>query len=156
MKINIPEILIDLRAKVTDKEREEERRFFDPMYLGMIIANFFFASAARFRLAQKLGRMGLRLFTRKDGWIHSLPSIGGRWTMTRDLRGLPDQTFREWWASRGQGGPMSISPGSREAILDECGGRPAAAPGNVRGKLCSSRAELCSLRADLELKRNWR
>ena len=100
VKINIPEILIDLRAKVTDKERDEERRFFDPMYLGMIIANFLFASGARFRLAQRLGRMGLRLFTRRDGWIHSLPSIGGRWTMTRDLRGLPDQTFREWWAGR--------------------------------------------------------
>jgi len=102
VKINIPEILIDLRAQVTDKEREEERRFFDPMYLGLRIANFLFASAGRFRLAQRLGRMGLRVFTRKDGWIHSLPGIGARWTMTRDLRGLPDQTFREWWAGRGK------------------------------------------------------
>ena len=104
VKINIPEILIDLRAKVTDKERDEERRFFDPMYLGLRIANFFFASAARFRFAQFMGRLGLRLFTRKDGWIHSLPSIGGRWTMTRDLRGLPDQTFRQWWAGRSKEG----------------------------------------------------
>ncbi len=100
VKINIPEVLIDLRAQVTDKEREEERRFFDPMYLGLRIANFFFASAGRFRFAQRMGRLGLRLLTRKDGWIHSLPSIGARWTMTRDLRGLPPQTFREWWAGR--------------------------------------------------------
>jgi L-lactate dehydrogenase complex protein LldF len=100
VKINIPEVLIDLRAQVTDKEREEDRRFFDPMYLGLRIANFFFAGAARFRFAQFMGRLGLRLFTRKDGWIHSLPSIGARWTMTRDLRGLPRQTFREWWAGR--------------------------------------------------------
>jgi L-lactate dehydrogenase complex protein LldF len=100
VKINIPEVLIDLRAKVTDKERDEERRFFDLMYLGMRIANFIFASAGRFRLAQKMGRIGLRLFTRKDGWIHSLPSLGARWTMTRDLRGLPKETFREWWAER--------------------------------------------------------
>jgi L-lactate dehydrogenase complex protein LldF len=100
VKINIPEVLIDLRAQVTDKERDEERRFFDPMYLGMRIANFIFASAGRFRLAQWMGRLGLRLFTRKDGWIHSLPSLGARWTMTRDLRGLPDETFREWWAAR--------------------------------------------------------
>ena len=104
VKINIPEILIDLRAKVTDKERDEERRFFDPMYLGLRIANFLFASEKRFGWAQKLGRMGLRLFTRKDGWIHGLPSIGGRWTMTRDLRGLPEQSFREWWAAREKGG----------------------------------------------------
>ncbi len=104
VKINIPEVLIDLRAQVTDKERDEERRFFDPMYLGMRIANFIFASAARFRLAQWMGRVGLRLFTRKDGWIHSLPSLGARWTMTRDLRGLPDETFREWWAARDRKG----------------------------------------------------
>jgi L-lactate dehydrogenase complex protein LldF len=107
VKINIPEILIDLRAKVTDKEREEERRFFDPIYLGMIVANFFFGGAGRFRFAQRMGRLGLRLFTGKDGWIHSLPSIGARWTMTRDLRGLPRQTFRDWWAGR-------ASPGAKE------------------------------------------
>jgi L-lactate dehydrogenase complex protein LldF len=100
VKINIPEVLIELRAQVTDKEREEDRRFFDLMYLGMRIANFVFGSAARFRLAQKTGRIGLRLFTRKDGWIHSLPSLGARWTMTRDLRGLPKETFREWWVAR--------------------------------------------------------
>ena len=104
VKINIPEVLIDLRAQVTDKERDEERRFFDPMYLGMLIANFILASAGRFQLAQWMGRVGLRLFTRKDGWIHSLPSLGARWTMTRDLRGLPDETFREWWAARDRKG----------------------------------------------------
>src|SRR5579863_776051 len=102
VKINIPEVLIELRARVTDQERKEERRFFDLMYLGMRIANLIFASAGRFRLAQRLGRLGLKPFTRKDGWIHSLPGIGARWTMTRDLRGLPDQTFREWWAGRGK------------------------------------------------------
>ena len=98
VKINIPEVLIDLRAQVTEKERESERRFFDPIYLGMLIANWVFASAARFSLAQRAARIGLWLFTRKDGWIHTLPSVGGRWTMTRDLRGMPKETFREWWS----------------------------------------------------------
>ncbi|KAA6456225.1 lactate utilization protein [Acidobacteria bacterium AB60] len=98
VKINIPEVLIDLRAQVTEKERAEDRRFFDPIYVGMRVANWVFASAGRFRLAQRAARLGLRLFTRKDGWIHALPGVGGRWTMTRDLRGLPQQTFREWWA----------------------------------------------------------
>ena len=74
------------------------------MYLGMRIANVIFASASRFHAAQRMGRIALRLFTRKDGWIHSLPSLGSRWTMTRDLRGLPDQTFHEWWAKRGKEG----------------------------------------------------
>src|SRR5258708_39942518 len=104
VKINIPEVLIELRAQVTDKERVEERRFFDPMYLGMLVANFLFASTWRFRFAQRVGRLGLRLFTRKDGWIHSVPSLGERGSMKRDRRGPPDQTFREWWPRRGKAG----------------------------------------------------
>ncbi len=100
VKINIPEVLIELRAQVIDQEREQTARAFDLMYIGMRIANSIFASAGRFRWAQRVARLGLRPFTRKDGWIHKLPSLGARWTMSRDLRGLPSQTFREWWASR--------------------------------------------------------
>lgn len=100
VKINIPEVLIELRAQVVNQERHEARRWFDPMYLGMKAANFVFAGASRFRVAQRLGRVGLRLFTGKDGWIHRLPNLGARWTVTRDLRGLPDQTFRDWWSTR--------------------------------------------------------
>jgi L-lactate dehydrogenase complex protein LldF len=103
VKINIPEVLIDLRAKVTDQEREEERRFFDPLYLGLRMANKIFASEGRFRAAQRMARLGLRAFTGKDGWIRSLPGYGARWTMTRDLRGIPEQSFREWWAGRANG-----------------------------------------------------
>jgi len=100
VKINIPEVLIDLRAKVTDQEREQPARFFDLMYIGMKMANFIFARPARFHAAQRLARIGLRLFTRRDGWIHSLPSLGAKWTQTRDLCGLPTQTFREWYAGQ--------------------------------------------------------
>jgi L-lactate dehydrogenase complex protein LldF len=103
VKINIPEVLIDLRAQVTDQERHDLGRFFDPMYLGLRIANLLFASAWLFHTAQFFGRMGLRIFTRKDGWIHSLPGIGAKWTQTRDLRGLPDETFHGWWAARQKG-----------------------------------------------------
>ena len=72
------------------------------MYLGLRIASLLFARAWRFHAAQRLGRIGLRLFTRRDGWIHSLPGIGAKWTQTRDLRGLPGQSFHEWWATRGK------------------------------------------------------
>ncbi len=100
VKINIPEVLLELRSQVVNQERGQAVRFLDPMYLGLRIANLLFARAWRFHLAQRLGRIGLRLFTRKDGWIHALPSIGAKWTQTRDLRGLPGQTFHEWWAAR--------------------------------------------------------
>jgi L-lactate dehydrogenase complex protein LldF len=102
VKINIPEILIDLRAQVTDQERGKAARFFDPMYLGMRVANLLFSRAWLFHAAQALGGLGLKVFTRKDGWIHSLPSIGAKWTQTRDLRGLPQQTFHQWWKQRKQ------------------------------------------------------
>jgi L-lactate dehydrogenase complex protein LldF len=97
VKINIPEILIDLRAQVTDQERKSAGKFFDPMYWGLRIANLLFSRAGLFHAAQKMGRIGAGVFTRKDGWIHSLPSVGSKWTQTRDLRGLPKQTFHEWW-----------------------------------------------------------
>jgi L-lactate dehydrogenase complex protein LldF len=100
VKINIPQVLLELRSQVTNQERHQVARFLDPMYLGLRVANLLFARAWRFHLAQRLGRIGIRLFTRKDGWIHSLPGIGGKWTQTRDLRGFPRQTFHEWWAAR--------------------------------------------------------
>lgn len=100
VKINIPEVLIDLRAKVTDQQRSQNMRWFDSMYLGMRVANFAFGKTSRFELAQRMARMATRLLTGKDGWIRHLPGLGARWTLSRDLRGLPDQTFREWWAER--------------------------------------------------------
>ena len=100
VKINIPEVLLELRSQVVNQERRQAGRIFDPLYLGLRIANFLFAGAGRFHAAQGLGRIGARLFTRKDGWIHSLPSVGAKWTQTRDLRGLPPQNFHEWWAAR--------------------------------------------------------
>jgi L-lactate dehydrogenase complex protein LldF len=100
VKINIPEILIDLRAQVIDQERHGLSRFFDPLYLGLRAASVLFSRAWMFHAAQRLGRIGARLVTRKDGWIHRMPSIGEKWTQTRDLRGFPEQTFHEWWQDR--------------------------------------------------------
>lgn len=104
VKINIPEILIDLRAQVVDKDRKKARRFFDPMHLGMRLANLMFSRAWLFHAGQKLARAASLPVTKKDGWIHRLPSIGAKWTQTRDLRGLPKQTFHEWWAAREKAG----------------------------------------------------
>ena len=104
VKINIPEVLLELRSQVVNQERGKAAKFFDPMYLGLRAANLIFSRAWLFHAAQYLGRVGLKLFTGKDGWIHRLPSIGGEWTQTRDLRGLPKQPFHSWWAARQKGG----------------------------------------------------
>ena len=104
VKINIPEVLLELRSEVVNQQRRQPRRVFDALYLGLRVANLVFSRAWIFHLAQKLGRLGLRFFTRKDGWIHALPSVGDKWTQTRDLRGLPQQTFHAWWAARAREG----------------------------------------------------
>lgn len=103
VKINIPEVLLELRSQVVNQERGQGGRFFDPMYLGLRAANLVFSRAWVFHAAQFFGRIGLGMFTRRDGWIHSLPSVGGKWTQTRDLRGLPKQPFHSWWAARQKG-----------------------------------------------------
>jgi L-lactate dehydrogenase complex protein LldF len=100
VKINIPEVLLELRSQAIDQERRKGFRYFDPLYIGLRIANVIFSRAWMFHAAQFFGRFGLKLFTRRDGWIHSLPSVGGKWTQTRDLRGFPNQTFHAWWAAR--------------------------------------------------------
>jgi L-lactate dehydrogenase complex protein LldF len=115
VKINIPEILIDLRARVTDQERHTVGKFFDPMYVGLRVANVIFSRAWLFHFAQWAGRIGAKLVTRRDGWIHSLPSVGGKWTQTRDLRGLPKQTFHEWWKGREQGNKGTREQGKNGA-----------------------------------------
>jgi L-lactate dehydrogenase complex protein LldF len=102
VKINIPEVLLELRSQVVNQERRQALRFFDPMYVGLRVANLLFSRAWLFHAAQRLGRIGLGFFTRGDGWIHSLPSVGAKWTQTRDLRGLPSQPFHAWWAERGR------------------------------------------------------
>ena len=103
VKINIPEVLIELRAQVTNRERKQARQFADPMFLGMRIAGWVLSDSKRFRKAQRFARFALRRFTRKDGWIRKLPGLGDKWTSTRDLRGIPEQSFREWWETRPKG-----------------------------------------------------
>ena len=100
VKINIPEVLLELRSQVVNQERRHVGKFFDPMYLGLRAASVMFSQAWLFHAAQFFGRIGLKMFTGSDGWIHRLPSIGGKWTQTRDLRGLPQQPFHSWWAAR--------------------------------------------------------
>ncbi|MGA7342766.1 MAG: LutB/LldF family L-lactate oxidation iron-sulfur protein [Terracidiphilus sp.] len=115
VKINIPEVLLELRSQVVNQERRRTVRFFDPLYLGLRVANLLFSRAWLFHASQRLARIGLRFFTAKDGWIHSLPGIGAEWTQTRDLRGLPSQPFHAWWAARQSIGPAPAKAPEKEA-----------------------------------------
>jgi L-lactate dehydrogenase complex protein LldF len=101
VKINIPEVLIHLRGKIVEEDQKTLSGRFGMWNVGMETAAFLFASASRLSLAQKLGRIGQKLFESKDGVIKHLPGMLSGWTQTRDMMPMPEQTFREWWAKRG-------------------------------------------------------
>lgn len=94
VKINIPEILIDLRAQVVEQGDAplSER-------LMMKAAAYALESTGHLALAQKLGRIGQLPFTR-NGTIRWLPGMLGGWTEVRDLAPIPKESFREWWRKR--------------------------------------------------------
>jgi L-lactate dehydrogenase complex protein LldF len=97
VKINIPEILIQLRREIVEERPPVGER------IAMKAAAVSFSSGHALSAAQKLGRIGQWPFER-DGHIHRMPLLAG-WTDTRDLPAIPAQSFREWWATREKTGP---------------------------------------------------
>ncbi|ADI16059.1 LutB/LldF family L-lactate oxidation iron-sulfur protein [Truepera radiovictrix] len=96
VKINIPEVLVHLRARVVDAQRERP----SAERLAMAAAARVFASPARYERAQRLARLAQWPFARR-GLVSSLPPPLSGWSAVRDLRAVPPQTFREWWRARG-------------------------------------------------------
>ena len=94
VKINIPEILIDLRAKAVEDG-------YPPFVerVGMKAAAWSFGSGSRLGAAQKLARLGQLPF-KHDGNLTGLPGMLAGWTDFRDLAAIPDQSFRDWWTQR--------------------------------------------------------
>jgi L-lactate dehydrogenase complex protein LldF len=97
VKINIPEILIHLRAKVVERGESplSER-------LGMKAAGFALSDGGRLAMAESFGRFAQWFFER-DGKLHNLPGILSGWTEYRDMPALPKESFRQWWANRKKG-----------------------------------------------------
>ncbi|HEX4311161.1 MAG TPA: LutB/LldF family L-lactate oxidation iron-sulfur protein [Acidobacteriaceae bacterium] len=111
VKINIPEVLIHLRGRVV----REKKSALDPEALAMKTAAMIFTSRRRFEAAQRLGRIGQWPLV-SHGWFRNLPGMLGNWTRVRDLRELPEQTFRAWWKERAKnGGPIEPSTPLRSA-----------------------------------------
>lgn len=108
VKINIPEVLIHLRAKVVNQNTTGIAGLFDVEAAAMTAMAMIFKSERRFRAAQRLGRMAETPLVRKDGrgvgWISWLPGMLGGWTQVRDLQEMPKKTFRDWWEKRGKNG----------------------------------------------------
>jgi len=101
VKINIPEVLIHLRGRIVREDQKTLSGKLAVENLAMKAAAMSFQSARRYEAAQRLARMGQKLFER-DGELRNLPGLAGGWTKFRDLRAIPKQSFREWWKSEGR------------------------------------------------------
>jgi L-lactate dehydrogenase complex protein LldF len=101
VKIDIPEVLIHLRGRLVQEDQKTLGGKLGIENLAMQAVAKSFMSARRYEAAQRLARMGQKLFER-DGELRNLPGLAGGWTKYRDLRAIPKQSFREWWKSEGR------------------------------------------------------
>jgi len=103
VKIDIPSLLVHLRARHVEAVRAE-RRVPGPEAIAMAAAAWVMGDPSRFATAQRAARAG-RLVARGPRYgdqgarrIRSLPPPLSAWTASRDAPAPPTETFREWWA----------------------------------------------------------
>ncbi|WP_019973336.1 LutB/LldF family L-lactate oxidation iron-sulfur protein [Mycobacterium sp. 141] len=103
VRIDIPSILVHLRANHVDQERGVRGGLPSGQDLAMRAAGWAMSSAGRFSLAEKALAAG-RLITGRDHRISALPWPASKWTTSRDLPEPPKETFRQWWIRTHGGG----------------------------------------------------
>ena len=102
MKINIPDLLLHLRAQVQQTcpppspvDAPLPERWVMRLWAWTMI------SPRRYAFLSRMARWGQRLFfIAHAGWIRGLPLFPlSAWTASRDLPALAPKSFRERWAS---------------------------------------------------------
>jgi L-lactate dehydrogenase complex protein LldF len=96
VKINIPEVLVHLRGRVVRHKQDRGGPRLDPENVAMQMVARVFSDPELYERAQRWARVGQWPFAR-GGSIGRLPGRLAGWTAVRDLRPVPQQTFREWW-----------------------------------------------------------
>jgi L-lactate dehydrogenase complex protein LldF len=93
VKIDIPRVLVHLRAKAVEAKGSGPER------TAMGLAAWTFGSRRRFELAQRSAAGPLR-FRSSTGALRRLPFPLSGWTRTRDLKWPAQRSFRDWWRRR--------------------------------------------------------
>lgn len=93
VKIDIPGILVRERGRAVAAERQG--------FEGAVLRRLgrILVDRRRYERAQKLARIVQRPALR-EGYLRWFPGPLGGWGGSRDLPGVPAQTFREWWEDR--------------------------------------------------------
>jgi len=99
VRIDIPSLLVHLRARHVEEARRE-RRLPGPEAVAMAAASWVMADPRRFAAAQRARRPGRALS--RGGRIRALPPPLSAWTRARDLPAPPARTFRQWWRDSGR------------------------------------------------------
>jgi L-lactate dehydrogenase complex protein LldF len=100
VRIDIPSVLVDLRAKVVDAHRPSAK----PEAMAMKAAAWSFGSGGRLGFVERVsgavgavaGRAGRRRSTSGRAALSRIP-FGSAWTGARDLPAPPPESFRSWW-----------------------------------------------------------
>jgi L-lactate dehydrogenase complex protein LldF len=98
--IDIPTILVHLRARHVEEYRAEHR-LPTPEAVAMAAASYTMDHPALYRAAQHASRLGRVVAGGRRGEtprIRSLPPPLSAWTTSRDIPVPPPETFREWWS----------------------------------------------------------
>jgi L-lactate dehydrogenase complex protein LldF len=97
VKIDIPEVLVHLRARAVEAKRAK-RAWPDSERIAMTGSSLVLSSPVLLRYAQKAARLGGRILGRR-GVISRIPGPGRRWSDARDSPVPPASSFRSWWAA---------------------------------------------------------
>ncbi len=98
MRIDIPTLLVKLRAQVVDESgrTSAEAR-------AMKALAWMFGDSRRLEKVQRAATLGGRVLSGRT--VRHLPGPFAGWLSVRDLPNPPTQTFRDWWDARDKGDP---------------------------------------------------